>query len=86
MVHVWSYFKKVPGTNEVAEDLPRKQDLKSGEKYEDLGGVRGYSPVLWSAERLPESVHIVSPDEMLWRIRMKHNPDQTKKLMAAFRP
>lgn len=86
MVQVWSYFKNTPGTNEVAEDLPRKQDLKKGEQYEDLGGVRGYSPVLWCAERLPESIHVVSPDEMLWRIRMKHNPEQTKKLIATYSP
>jgi hypothetical protein len=86
MVHVWSYFKHVPGTNEEAEELPRKQDLKAGENFQDLGGVRGYSPVLWCAERLPESIRIVSPDEMLWRIRMKHNPEQTKKLIAEFQP
>ena len=84
--HAWSYFKQAPGTNESAEDLPRKQDLKPGEKYEDLGGVRGYSAALWCAERLPESIRVVSPDEMLWRIRMKHNPAQTKKLITQFQP
>jgi hypothetical protein len=86
MVHVWSYFKMVSGTNELAEELPRKQDLKAGEKYEGWGGVRGYSPALWCAERLPESIRAVSPDEMLWRVRMKHNPEQTKKLIAEFHP
>lgn len=84
--HAWSYFKQAPGTNEVAEELPRERELKPGQTDEGLGGVRGFSPALWCAERLPENIRVISPDEMLWRIRMKHNPEQTRKLIAEFQP
>ncbi len=48
----------------------------------DQGGVRGYSPVTWCADRLPATIRVVSPEELAWRIRMKHNPAQTKRFMA----
>ena len=37
-------------------------------------GIRGYTPVVWCAERLPECIRVVSPEELLWRIRMQHDP------------
>ena len=46
------------------------------------GGVRGYSPVLWCAERLPAGVRVVSPEELVWRIRMQHDPSQTRELIS----
>jgi hypothetical protein len=73
--HVWSYFKKSPGSDENAENLPQ-------ESAAALGGVRGYSPASWCAERLPASIRVVSPEELIWRIRMKHNPAQTTKLIG----
>jgi hypothetical protein len=73
--HVWSWFKKAPGTDdEDAENMP--QDTAPAK-----GGVRGYSPATWCAERLPASVRVVSPEELVWRIRMKHDPVGTQKLM-----
>jgi hypothetical protein len=75
--HVWSYFKRAPGTDEDAENMPQ-------ENAADQDGVRGYSPVIWCAERLPASIRIVSPEELVWRIRMQHDPSQTKKLMNQF--
>ncbi len=75
IAHVWSYFRKSPGTDENAEDIPR-------ENVAAQAGVRGYSPVVWCAERLPASIRVISPEEMVWRIRMKHDPSQTKKLMS----
>jgi len=38
----------------------------------------------WSAARLPLNIRTVSPEELIWRIRMKHNPEQTKKLVASW--
>jgi hypothetical protein len=78
IAHVWSYFKQAPGTNEDAENLPQ-EDAPS------QGGVRGYSPAVWCAERLPASIRVVSPEELVWRIRMKHNPAQTKALISRVR-
>ncbi|HEX4121341.1 MAG TPA: hypothetical protein VH619_12040 [Verrucomicrobiae bacterium] len=75
--HVWSYFKHASGADEDAENMP--QENGAGE-----GGVRGYSPVTWCAERLPASIRVVSPEELVWRIRMKHDPSQTKKLISRF--
>ena len=50
------------------------------------GGVRGYTPVTWCAERLPADVRVVCPEELAWRVRMKHDPKQTKAAMEAFQP
>lgn len=77
IAHVWSYFKKSPGADENDENLPQ-------ENAETKGGVRGYAPVTWCAERLPGDIRVVSPEELIWRIRMKHDPAQTKKLMSQF--
>ncbi len=78
VAHVWSYFKEAPGTNENAENLPQENAVVQG-------GVRGYSPVLWCTERLPTSIRAISPEEMVWRIRMEHNPSQTKDLVRQFK-
>jgi hypothetical protein len=71
IAHVWSYFKNAPGPDENAENMPQENAAANG-------GTRGYLPVTWCAERLPASIRIVSPDELAWRIRMQHNPSQTK--------
>ncbi len=73
-VHAWSWFKKAPGAEETAEDMPQ-------ENAEAQGGTRGYTPATWCAERLPASIRTVGPEELVWRIRMMHNPEQTRKLI-----
>jgi hypothetical protein len=72
--HCWSYFKNVPGGDENAQDL-NQSDAPAH------GGIRGYSPALWSAERLPKDIRVVSPEELLWRIRMQHDPKQTSSII-----
>jgi hypothetical protein len=72
--HAWSYFKKAPGSDENAENVPQETAAAQG-------GVRGYTPVTWCAERLPADIRVVSPEELLFRIRMQHNPDQTKRFI-----
>ena len=76
--HAWSWFKKAPGIDENAEEMP--QDL-SMEKGRAMGGERVYQPVEWCVERLPPDIRVVSPDELIWRIRMRHNPEQTRNLI-----
>jgi hypothetical protein len=73
ITHAWSYFKRAPGADENAEDLPQESAAAQG-------GVRGYSPVTWCADRLQPGIRVISPEEMVWRIRMQHNPLQTKGL------
>jgi hypothetical protein len=77
IAHVWSWFKPAPGSDENAEDM-------SQENAGSRGGVRGYTPVTWCAARLPASIRVVSPEELLWRMRMKRNAEQTQKLIAAW--
>ena len=77
VTHVWSYFKHAPGTDENAENMAQESAAAQG-------GVRGYSPAIWCAKRLPASVRVISPEELAWRIRMRHNPSQTKKLVSQF--
>ena len=72
--HAWSWFKKAPGAGENAEDMPQ-------ENAEAQGGRRVYSPVTWCVERLPASIRTAGPEELFWRIRMKHDPGQTRKLI-----
>ncbi len=75
--HVWSYFKKAPGTDEDGETPPRGNPTITP-------AVRGYSPVTWCAERLPAGIRVISPEELAWRIRMRHDPAQTKSFMSGF--
>ncbi len=77
IAHAWSWFEKSPGLDETAEDAPQDN---AGSR----GGVRGYAPATWCAERLPSSIRTVLPEELLWRIRMQHNPEQTRILLASF--
>lgn len=44
---------------------------------QESGG--GMLPVKWLVNRLDDKVKIVSPEELLWRIRMKHNKEETLK-------
>ncbi len=74
IAHAWSYFKKAPGSDDDAENMPQENAAAAG-------GMRGYTPVTWCAERLPASIRVVNPDELAWRVRMQHNPAQTKELM-----
>jgi hypothetical protein len=71
IAHAWSYFRKASGADEDAENLPQDSAARNG-------GQRGYLPVTWCAERLPNEVRVVSPDELLWRIRWQHNQPQTQ--------
>ena len=75
IAHVWSWFKPSPGADESAEDMPQ-------ENASTHGGRRGYTPVTWCAARLPSNIRTVSPEELIWRIRMKNNAEETRKLLG----
>jgi hypothetical protein len=42
----------------------------------------GLEPISWTIEQMNEEINIVSPEELLWRIRMKNNPDQTISVIS----
>ncbi len=73
-IHAWSWFKNSPGNDENGENMSQRNAAQNG-------GTRGCSPVIWCANRLPSSIRTVSPEELIWRIRMKHNAKQTQKLI-----
>jgi hypothetical protein len=74
IVHAWSWFRKAPGADENAENMPQ-------EDAPAKGGESVYGPAMWCAERLPSNIQTIGPEELVWRLRMKHNPQQTKALM-----
>ena len=75
IVHAWSYFKHAPGDDENAENIPQIDATSQG-------GTRGATPVQWCVERLDPSIHVVTPEELVWRLRMRHNQEQTEKILA----
>lgn len=75
--HAWSWFRPSSSNDENAEDMDQN-DVESPKQ----GGERGYLPAVWCADRLPGTIQVMSIDELIWRIRMQHNPEQTRKLIA----
>lgn len=42
---------------------------------------RGAEPVKWCVDKLDNTATVVNIEELLWRIRMEHNPEQTQKVI-----
>jgi len=74
MVHAWSYFKK--DANGTISDAVAT----------DEGAVRGVSPAMWSKDLLNNNFEVVSIEELLWRIRMKHYPVETLNVINSYIP
>ncbi len=77
-VHCWSHFQK--GN----PDDPKSQEIgKTKKEYRrnDHKGPCGLTPVKWGVEAIDPVVKVVSPEELIWHIRMDHNPEQTKKVI-----
>lgn len=72
VVHAWSFFKHVSGADEEAENLPQTDAVSKG-------GERGIAPVEWCIERLDPAMHVVTAEELVWRLRMQHDPKQTEQ-------
>ncbi|MBK3519162.1 GxGYxYP domain-containing protein [Carboxylicivirga marina] len=41
----------------------------------------GMKPIKWCIDNLDRKIKVISPEELLWRIRWNHNQDQTGKLI-----
>lgn len=80
ITHAWSWFQKAPGTDENAENLPTDK-LSGSQSGSARERERGFTPVTWCAERLPADIRVISPEELLWRIREQHDPVQTKRFI-----
>ena len=83
IVHAWSWFKKAPGTGEEAEDMMPQEPREAAVAK---GGQSLFAPAAWCAERLSPNIRTVGPEELVWRIRMKHNAEQTRKLIRDWTP
>lgn len=69
IVHAWSrYNKDVNG-----DILDARQD--------DRNASRGVPAVYWGTRFLDPEVRVVSVEELLWRMRMAHDPAGTKKMI-----
>jgi hypothetical protein len=66
-VHAWSKFREAAGDDEQAENVP--QDGREG--------VRGLAPVAWCIERLGPEITVVSPEELIWRMRNERRSSVT---------
>ena len=73
VVHAWSGFQYNEGDDEQAEN---GQYLPPGNGFE-----AGVTPTKWCVDRLDTNIKVVSAEELLWRIRMENNPEQTKALI-----
>lgn len=69
IVHAWSRYSKLPDGN-IVDAL-----------NEDRNSDRGVTVIKWCKDLLKSNVKIISIEELLWRIRMKHNPQQTESII-----
>mgnify|MGYP005853072339 FL=1 len=68
VVHAWSWFRHVaPAVDAAEEEVPQQSYARS----DDIA--RGYRPALWCSERLPSNVHVVTPRELVARLREAGN-------------
>jgi hypothetical protein len=71
MVHAWSSFKDIGTSNDpLAEN--------------NGGNQRGVTPASWCAKRLNENVKVVNVEELIWQLRMKQRPEQTKEFLKQY--
>lgn len=69
IVHAWSRYAK--------DDEGAITDADN----DDRTAVRGAEAVAWCVDRIGPETRIVSLEELLWRIRMKHDPETTRKII-----
>jgi len=79
IAHVWSYFREAPGGDENGENMPQAEAWSHG-------GMRGYAPARWCAGRLEKDIRVIGPQEMIWRVRMKHDAERTTAEIGNFEP
>lgn len=70
-VHAWSAFNNIGDSNDlVAEN-------SDGTSY-------GATPTSWCVKRLNSNVKVVNTEELIWQLRMKTYPEETKQLLNSF--
>jgi hypothetical protein len=62
MTNAWSGFRKASSRGLPAEDAPpQTADMQ-----------HGVTPTYWCVQKLNQNIRVVSPEELLWRIRLQH--------------
>ncbi|WP_186804876.1 GxGYxYP domain-containing protein [Limihaloglobus sulfuriphilus] len=76
-MHAWSQFQEIQGSDDKAEDIPRDENDKLIKR-----GKVGLEPAKWFVDRLDtKTTQVVNIEEIIWRVRMKHDPVTTKKII-----
>ena len=75
IVHTWSGFKKIDGNDEQAEN----------DQFGAPGTEAAVTPTKWCVDRIDPSVKVVTPEELVWRIRLRDRPEQTRAIVEALR-
>ena len=57
-------------------------DINTPQKAKSRDGQAGLGPIACGVEKLDTAVKVIHPEEMLWRIRMEHNPQQTRQIIS----
>jgi hypothetical protein len=68
IVHAWSHFSDSATHHSIVTTDKRNTTAE-----------RGVTPVKWTKDLLDKETKVVSIEELLWRIRMAHNPAETRK-------
>lgn len=73
IVHAWSWFVKADTTQTIlAEEIGDRKELPQHAVVRN-----GFEPAAWCVQRLAPHVRVVSPEELLWRIRLQLKTRQT---------
>lgn len=76
-VHAWSRFQDIEGDDPRAENIAEDAPPEVAER-----GRAGLEPISWSMRRLDDSIKLVTPKEMLWRIRQEDARARGARLAA----
>ena len=80
-VHAWSKFAdKGMTTDELAENIPDYEHIS----WDDPNIVHSAGAAELCSRRLGEDYEIVNVQEMIWRMRMEHDPEGTKEALKEF--
>lgn len=73
VVHAWSWFRDADDPTN--EEVPQREAPR-------LGAQRGLAVADWCQQKLSKNVQAVTIEELLWRLRMAHDPAATQQRIS----
>ncbi|PQO45522.1 GxGYxYP domain-containing protein [Blastopirellula marina] len=73
VVHAWSWFRE--------GNLPAQEEVRQ-RGAERKGAQRGMAVAKWCEQKLTDDVRAVTIEELLWRLRMAHDPQGTTQRLS----